>query len=179
MGRTHLVDAFNTTTSTEGKKEEAAEAKVEAGEDAEAELVMKKIIKSSCLRLSSDLRVQAKFGPMKSIARLLQKGAPDGVLDYVRAMVIFADPLLLALFYEQLAKQREHFTILQVKNKFVEAVHALEAKEGYITQPPNMHINLEFQGHVCEVQLTLEDFALIKEYNLTRACASLLMKRKK
>jgi len=34
-----------------------------------------------------------------------------------------------------------------------------------MTQPPNVHINFLYMGHVCEVQLILEDFMLIKDYS--------------
>ena len=119
------------------------------------------MIKRSSLRLSSGLRVQAKFGSAKSLARLEQKIGKNGkaftVLDYARLTVVFADPLLLSVFYEEL-RSKLTSAIVRVNNKFVQA-------QNDMTQPPNIHINFEFEDHICEVQLTLEDFALIKDYS--------------
>jgi len=125
-------------------------------------------VKSS-LCLSSGLRAQAVFGPAKSPTRVNDKckeenERPSSVLDYSRLTVIFADPLLLADFHDKLRrKQAEYhvhdgdFTILRVINKF--------NQERPMKQPPNVHINFMFEGHVCEVQLILEDFMLIKDYS--------------
>jgi len=133
------------------------ETKTEEEEQQEAgSALLVELIKGSSLRLSSGLRAQAKFGPVKSLVRLQQKGDPVRVLDYARTSLVFADPLLLGVFFEEFRK-REKFKILRVQNKFTLARP--------LTEPPNVHINFEFGGHVCELQLTLEDFALIKDYS--------------
>jgi len=81
---------------------------------------------------------------------------PTSVLDFARLTVIFADPLLLAQFYDELKRK---FKILRVNNKF-----NAEAKDQQMTQP-HVHINFLYEEHVCEVQLILEDFLLIKDYS--------------
>jgi len=140
---------------------------------------------------SGGLLAQVQFAPAKSAARVAAKCEEEAerassVLDFARLTVVFADPLLLAEFYDELkrmgeeeegeeeekkeegdkgggmvegsGKQKPRFKILRVINKF-------KQKERPMKQPPNVHINFLFENHVCEVQLILEDFMLIKDYS--------------
>lgn len=129
-------------------------AETKHDDDKKHDHLLGEVTKSS-LRLSNGLRVLVQFGPPKSAVRVQQKGIPATVLDYARATVVFADPRLLCLFFTELTKVSD-FVMLRVKNKFVER---------RATEPPDIHINLEFQGHICEILLMLEDFFLIKEYS--------------
>lgn len=80
------------------------------------------------------------------------------VLDYVRVTVVFADPLLLAEFCGEFRKLGSRWAVARVQNKFKLARP--------LQEPPNVRAhNFEFGGHVFELQLTLEDFALIKDYS--------------
>lgn len=111
------------------------------------------------LRLTSGRHAKVLFGPQKTVERVQQKIGSEGkagnVLDYLRATIVMADPALLAMFYRAL-QLNSNFVIKRVKNKLL-----FED----LDQPPNVHINLEFCGHVGEIQSILEDFLLIKEYS--------------
>lgn len=187
-----LVDTFNTGLNNnkqskqqqDGQEEKKEMAPVNQEEEQEEEeaLAVREAINSSTLRLSSGLRVQVQFGPSKSMSRLKQKGPPRSVLDYTRATVVFADPLLLALFFDLF---KATFKVVRVMNKFLlldkkqkkninknkdkghEVKEEGEGAEGaeQLPQPPNVHVNFVFEGHVCEVQLFLEDFLWIKEFS--------------
>jgi len=130
------------------------------------------------LCLSSGLLAQAQFAPAKSAARVAAKCEEEAeqassVLDFARLTVVFADPLLLAEFYDELKRREEEknseekdlgegsdkpqFKILRVINKF--------KQKRPMKQPPNVHINFLYEGHVCEEQPILEDFMLIKDYS--------------
>jgi len=153
--------------------------------------------KSKFLCLSSGLLAQVQFAPAKSAARVAAKCEEENerpldssVLDFARLTVVFADPLLLAEFYDELKRWEEEedeqkegereeeeekekqegdrgrgvgrkpqqFKILRVINKF--------KQKRPMKQPPNVHIKFLYEEqHVCEVQLILEDFMLIKDYS--------------
>lgn len=114
---------------------------------------------SDLLKLASGHRVKVLFAPAKSVERVKQKiglGAARQVTDYLRATVVMADPALLAMFHLALATDSHHFSIKRCKNKLLFE---------NLKEPPNVHLNLEFRGHIGEIQLILEDFMLIKEYS--------------
>ena len=173
-----LVDTFNTGLNNNKdkdkgeKKEHQPHQEEEKKQEQQNQALPLTIINSSSLRLSSGLRVQVKFGPSKSMSRLKQKGPPRSVLDYTRATVVFADPLLLALFFDLF---KVTFKVVRVTNKFLllekkKKGNNNDNKEGQeaeeqLPQPPNVHVNFVFEGHVCEVQLFLEDFLWIKEFS--------------
>jgi len=85
------------------------------------------------------------------------KEKASSIFDYLRATIVMADPALLAMFYWVLKREWE---VVRVKNK-----HRKGKTQASYHQPPNLHVNVCFHGHVAEIQLILEDFIMIKEYS--------------
>jgi hypothetical protein len=105
--------------------------------------------------------VTHRKGPLKTRKRALFKkdndygGKAACLLDIVRAQLIFHGPFSIFAFFEFL-KTRTEFTIKRVKNKFLPDFPGIEF--GY----RDVLVNVEYHGHVCEIQLTLSDLAEIK-----------------
>eukprot|EP00746_Dinoflagellata_sp_MGD_P005817 gnl/MRDRNA2_/MRDRNA2_111278_c0_seq1.p1 gnl/MRDRNA2_/MRDRNA2_111278_c0~~gnl/MRDRNA2_/MRDRNA2_111278_c0_seq1.p1 ORF type:complete len:643 (-),score=155.14 gnl/MRDRNA2_/MRDRNA2_111278_c0_seq1:755-2527(-) len=115
----------------------------------------------------SNAVVFAKFGPSKSFDRALAKGY-EWLWDLNRLTMEFEDPYVMALM---LAVLRKNFSVVRVVNKFKPE----ESSNGQFVQPPDLHINIDFEGGwLVEVQLLLSDFLTIKKtlhkfYEITRA----------
>jgi hypothetical protein len=121
------------------------------------------------------LNTVLRCGPPKSEARMRAKvrgdySAPGDsehpedprgkyLLDVARATFTFEDPYALSVFFELLKRT---FTVVRVKNKLADTEH-LEPMER-----TNVLINVKVDDpmcglpHIAEVQLILQDFALIK-----------------
>ena len=103
------------------------------------------------------LLVRGLFGPPKSFDRAMTKfRSGKNLKDLNRITLEVEDPYVMALLYSAIAKR---FTIVGVINKnFPKNVFG----KVVFTQPPVLHLNVEVDGWVCEIQCIFRDVFLVE-----------------
>ena len=95
------------------------------------------------------------------------KGNPCRLLDIVRLQIKFRDPYAIAIFFEVLTQRKlctrsrtqsrtnEDLVVRRVKNNF---------RPSFLAEYEyrDLLVNVEFDGHVCELQLALHDLSEVK-----------------
>ena len=106
------------------------------------------------LEAHGQVLVRGRFGPPKSFERAAVKYTthPGGLKDLNRCTLEVEDPYVMALIFYAL---HANFVVCGVKNKF--------NNPPPFEQPPDLHLNLDFDGWLVEVQLLFRDILSVKK----------------
>lgn len=102
-----------------------------------------------------DLLVNAKIGPPKELERAITKmQSGKSLKDLNRITYEVEDPYVMGILFGCL---KSRFNVVGVKNKFV-----LVPGQTTYTEPPVLHMNIDMDGWIVEVQMHFRDMLVVK-----------------